>query len=63
MTTPLPLRDAADTGPDAAETLELVRERVAELDVKARRFIRQNPTTALLGAIAIGFVIGKVVTR
>lgn len=43
--------------------LEDIQERVHDLDVQARAFIRQNPVLTLAGAVTIGFLIGKLVTR
>lgn len=43
--------------------LEQAAENVREFDRRARSFIRENPGTCLLGAIAVGFLIGKIASR
>jgi ElaB/YqjD/DUF883 family membrane-anchored ribosome-binding protein len=39
------------------------QEQASDLDRKARGFIRDNPTAAVAGAVALGFLIGRLVTR
>lgn len=41
---------------DAAAQLETVNERV-------KSFIKENPGTCLLGALAVGFVVGRLASR
>lgn len=41
--------------------IEQLRDRATELDKQARAFIKQNPTTALVGAVVVGFLIGRMV--
>lgn len=43
--------------------LEQAAENFREFDRRARSFIRENPGTCLLGAVAIGFLIGKIASR
>ncbi len=40
--------------------LDELEARARAFDEQARRFVRKNPTLALAGAVAVGFVIGKV---
>ena len=47
---------------DAEESpIDQLRDRATELDRQARSFIKQNPTTALVGAVVVGFLIGRMV--
>lgn len=39
------------------------RENLNELNKRVSTFVRQNPGTCLLGAIALGFVVGKFAAR
>ena len=39
------------------------RENLTELNRKVSTFIRENPGTCLLGALALGFVVGKIASR
>lgn len=43
--------------------LENAAHNLKELDARARSFIRENPGTCLLGAVALGFLIGKLASR
>jgi ElaB/YqjD/DUF883 family membrane-anchored ribosome-binding protein len=47
----------------AQEQLEKARDALADFDVQARAFIRERPGLCLVGAIAAGFVIGRLVSR
>ncbi len=39
------------------------RENLNEMNRRVATFIRENPGTCLLGAVAIGFVVGKLAAR
>jgi hypothetical protein len=55
-----PLRELrARYGPELHEA----RENLSELNERVTGFIRKNPGTCLLGALALGFLIGKVASR
>ncbi len=43
--------------------LEQAKENLNELNRKVSTFIRENPGTCLLGALALGFVVGKIASR
>ncbi len=43
--------------------LEQARQNLTELNTRVVTFIRQNPGTCLLGALAFGFVVGKIAAR
>jgi len=49
--------------PVSDEDFERYRHQVEELDHRARTFIRENPTAAVLGAAAVGFLIGRILSR
>jgi len=42
---------------------EEVQERLVELDQTVRRLCRERPMAMLLGTLAVGFVIGRIVTK
>ena len=46
-------------GPQLAQA----QQNLGELNRRVTTFIRQNPGTCLLGALAVGFVIGKIASR
>ena len=46
-----------------APQIEEARRNLTELNTRVVGFIRQNPGTCLLGAIAVGFVIGRIASR
>ena len=43
--------------------LEEAQEQLAAVNEKAKKFIRENPGTALLGAATLGFLIGRWASR
>lgn len=47
--------------PDAA--LDELRDRALDIKDRSATWIRENPTTALVGAVVLGFVFGRVVMR
>ena len=60
---------ADDEGPlgDVAERLapkiEEAQEQLMALNERVKGFIKENPGTTLLGAVALGFVIGRLASR
>lgn len=46
-----------------APQLEGVKARLAALNDEVKSFVRANPGTSLLGAVAVGFVVGKLASR
>jgi ElaB/YqjD/DUF883 family membrane-anchored ribosome-binding protein len=46
-----------------APQLEEARRNLTDFNTRAVSYIRQNPGTCLLGAIAVGFVVGKLASR
>lgn len=43
--------------------IEEARQNLADLNVRITRFIKERPGTCLLGALAFGFIVGKIVSR
>lgn len=42
---------------------EEARRNLVDMNTRVVSFIRANPGTCLLGAIAVGFLIGKIASR
>jgi hypothetical protein len=40
-----------------------VQERLQELDQRVRKLCREHPVAMLVGTLAVGFVVGRIVTR
>jgi hypothetical protein len=43
--------------------IDEARRNLADFNSRAVSYIRQNPGTCLLGALAFGFVVGKIAAR
>jgi len=43
--------------------LDEARRNLEDLNTRAASFIRANPGTCLLGAIAVGFIVGRIASR
>jgi len=43
--------------------LEEAAQNLSDLNTRAINFIRANPGTCLLGAVAVGFLVGKLASR
>lgn len=43
--------------------LDEARRNLEDLNQRAASFIRANPGTCLLGAVAVGFIIGRIASR
>lgn len=43
--------------------IDQAKENLAELNERVSGFIKENPGTCLLGALALGFVIGRIASR
>lgn len=48
---------------ELAPQLENARERLSELNEQTVSFIRKHPGVSLLGALAFGYVVGRIATR
>jgi ElaB/YqjD/DUF883 family membrane-anchored ribosome-binding protein len=49
--------------PLTKENRDAVVDTVTNADRQVRAFIRENPAAVVLGAVAIGFLIGRLVRR
>ena len=45
------------------EMIEGVREKLSVADARVRDFVERRPIVALCGAVAAGFLIGRIVSR
>jgi hypothetical protein len=52
-----------DLAQGAGAQIEHARMLLDDLNQRALAFIRERPGTALLGALALGFVVGKLAQR
>jgi ElaB/YqjD/DUF883 family membrane-anchored ribosome-binding protein len=43
--------------------IEEARRNLVDLNTRVVGFIRANPGTCLIGAVAVGFLIGKIASR
>lgn len=46
-----------------APQIDQARQNLEDLNTRVTTFIRQNPGTCLLGALAFGFIVGKIASR
>lgn len=56
-----PLTDECAT--DAEVRLREAQQKVAALNDRALTFIRERPITCVVGALALGFIVGKLAAR
>ena len=54
-------RDDAQT--DTDQLMEKISGYTRELDQRTRAFVREHPTAAVLSAVGIGFLIGRLLVR
>ena len=43
--------------------IEQARQNLTDLNSRLSTFVRKNPGTCLIGALAFGFVVGKIASR
>jgi ElaB/YqjD/DUF883 family membrane-anchored ribosome-binding protein len=43
--------------------IDEARRNLEDLNTRAVNFIRANPGTCLLGAVAVGFIVGRIASR
>ncbi len=46
-----------------APQIEEARRNLSDLNERAKAFIRERPGTCLVGALAFGFIVGKLASR
>ena len=60
-------RDAAEklqhTYQDVGQAFEQTRERFDDFNDRAVSFIQQNPGACIVGAVAVGFLVGRLAAR
>lgn len=56
-------RAIRDMIPMSDEDIQRYRHQAQELDRQARTFIRENPTAVVVGAVAVGFILGRMLSR
>ncbi len=56
-----PLAEAYES--EIAPKLEMARQNLARLNERALTIARERPVTCLVGALALGFVVGKIAAR
>ena len=58
------LQDLVPNMPNlSSEDLDRYRQQARDLDQQARMFIRENPVAVVAGAVALGFVVGRLLSR
>ena len=60
---PGPIHDEQAQLPNPEDVVASLRERAVALDAEVRRFVVERPVVALVGAIAGGFLIGRLLSR
>jgi ElaB/YqjD/DUF883 family membrane-anchored ribosome-binding protein len=56
-------KDLRELGEQMGPRLEEAKERLRDANERAIAFIKERPGTCLLAALALGFVIGRMVSR
>ena len=49
--------------PDVQDQITRIREDLAEFDQRARSLIQEHPVASVLGAVAVGYVVGRLLSR
>jgi len=47
----------------SSEDLDRYRQQARDIDEQARLFIRENPVAVVAGAVCLGFVVGRLLSR
>lgn len=58
-----PVRNIAEITNRFAPQIEGVRNAVSNYSDEASKIIRKNPGASLIGALAFGFIVGRIVSR
>jgi ElaB/YqjD/DUF883 family membrane-anchored ribosome-binding protein len=58
-----PMSTRRDDGTELEEPLDRMREEVEELDARLRRLVQARPLVAVGAAVAIGYVLGRLLAR
>lgn len=43
--------------------IDVARQNLVDMNRRVAGFIKENPGTCLLGALAVGFIVGKIASR
>ena len=63
-TSPQQLQDKArELQARIAPQIDEARRNLEDLNRRAQSFIRERPGTCLIGALAFGFIVGKIASR
>ena len=63
-TNPQPMGDTAkEIQQRFAPQIEQAKQRLTDINNQVTGFIKKNPGTCLLGAVAVGYLIGKLASR
>jgi hypothetical protein len=60
---PQQMADRARHLQDQLPNVDEARENLLEMNRQVVGFIKENPGTCLLGALAVGFIVGKIASR
>jgi hypothetical protein len=58
-----PVRNLAEITNRFAPQIEGVRHAVETYGEEATKVIRKNPGASLVGALALGFIVGRIISR
>jgi len=58
-----PMSTRRHDGPELEEQLDRMRSEVEELDVRLRRLVQARPLVAVGVAVAVGYVLGRLLAR
>jgi len=58
-----PAKAASDVQDRLGPKLQQAEERLLEVNDRVKNFIKKNPGTCLLGAAALGFLVGRWASR
>jgi hypothetical protein len=60
-------REMEDTAREIGERvrpqIEHAKQRLSEINGQVTRYIKANPGKCLLGALAVGYIVGKIASR
>lgn len=54
---------AANLRERGQETLDEARQKFSDIQSQVIRFIKERPTASLIGAVAAGFIVGRLLSR
>lgn len=54
---------AANLRERGQDTLDDARQKFSDIQAQVIRFIKERPTASLIGAVAAGFIVGRLLSR